>query len=378
MRMIVGREVETGRVIRVRVEGAVVHAVEPIEGVTSGDDCWVVPALWDLQVNGGRGVSFSDPGLSVEQVARVCEDQRRAGVARFCPTLITASEQALLHGVSTIARACELGELARRMVLGIHLEGPGISELDGYRGAHPREHVRDLTWEEFSRLQQACEGRIVLVTLAPEREGAIDLIERLAGTGVVVALGHTAADAATISAAVVAGARLSTHLGNGIASPLPRHPNPIWAQAAEDRLAASLIGDLAHLDRDTLRVLARAKGVERTILVSDLSPLAGCGPGEYGEWEVREDGRIVVAGTEYLAGAWTSLRRCVENAGEVMGWSVQEAIGCVTENPARLLGKAAPRIELGQPGDLGRIESSEAGRLRFVDGIIGGEILILS
>jgi N-acetylglucosamine-6-phosphate deacetylase len=280
------------------------------------------------------------------------------------------------HGVSVVGRACAEDELVAAMVLGIHLEGPGISERDGYRGAHPREHVRDLTWEEFSRLQEASGGRIMLVTLAPEREGAIELIERLADSGVVVAIGHTAADAATIAAAVVAGARLSTHLGNGIASPLARHPNPIWVQGGEDRLMASLIADLAHLDAATLRVLARTKGVERTILVSDFSPLAGCAPGAYGDWEVREDGRVVVGGTEYLAGAGECLRECVANLSGVVDWTSEQLMRCVTTNPAKLLGRDAPRVAAGEPGNLVRIEWRRVGpgtRARFVDGVIEGQ-----
>src|SRR6202034_1491943 len=126
---------------------------------------------------------------------------------------------------------------------------------------------------------------------------------RAAASGICGAVGHTAADVATIRAATEAGARLSTHLGNGIASELPRHPNPIWLQAASPVLVASLIADGHHLDLATLRVLAKAKGPEQTILVSDASPLAGLPPGDYGDWAVDPSGKIVVAGTPYLAGS---------------------------------------------------------------------------
>ena len=118
------------------------------------------------------------------------------------------------------------------MVLGIHLEGPCISEVDGYRGAHPLEAVRGPDWAEFQELREASGGRIAIITLAPERPGAIEFIGRATAEGVVVALGHTSADSSTIRAAVEAGATLSTHLGNGIASTIARHPNPIWDQAA--------------------------------------------------------------------------------------------------------------------------------------------------
>ena len=197
----------------------------------------------------------------------------------MCPTLITAPREQMRHGVRTIAAACEASPDVARCVVGIHLEGPAISGLDGYRGAHPLDAVRDPDWGEFQELQDASGGRIVLVTLAPERPGAIDFIRKATAEGVAIALGHTAADGATIRAAVAAGARMSTHLGNGIASPIARHPNPIWEQAAHDGLDASLIADGHHLDPATLRVLVRAKTPDRVILVSDASPLAGLPPG---------------------------------------------------------------------------------------------------
>ncbi len=200
-----------------------------------------------------------------------------------------------------------------RMVLGIHLEGPFLSERDGYRGAHPIEAIRDLDWGLFEDLQTASGRRIVLVTLAPERPGAIEFIRRATASGVTVALGHTAADGPTIRQAVDAGARLSTHLGNGIAAELSRHPNPIWHQAAEDALFASFIADGHHLDPATLRVLARAKGPGKTILVSDASPLSGLPPGTYGDWGVESSGRIVVAGTPYLAGSNQTLEVALRN-----------------------------------------------------------------
>ena len=183
-------------------------------------------------MNGRWGHSFSNPDLTLEQVAAIVRAQGPLGTARLCPTLITAPVDDLLHGLRTIATACdEFTDVAAR-VAGIHLEGPFLSELDGYRAPTPPASIRDPDWSLFERLQEAAGGRIVLMTLAPERNGAIEFIRRATAAGVVIALGHTEADAATIQAATEAGARLSTHLGNGIASQLPRHPNPIWMQAA--------------------------------------------------------------------------------------------------------------------------------------------------
>ena len=270
----------------------------------------------------------------------------------MCPTLITAPVDHLLHGVRTIAAACEAFPDVAARVVGIHLEGPFISEREGYRGAHPAQSIRDPDWSLFQDLQDASGGRIVLMTLAPERIGAIEFIRRTTAAGVVIGLGHTAAGAATIQAATDAGARLSTHLGNGIASELPRHPNPIWLQAASPVLVASLIADGHHLDSATMRVLAQAKGPEQTILISDASPLAGLPPGVYGEWTVDPSGKIVVTGTPYLAGSNQGLEVGVHNVLAASGWTLEQALQTVTATPARLLGKSVPRLAPGEPADL--------------------------
>ena len=372
------RHYQTGRWVRVTVEGTALGEVTSIEGPDFSDDMdpWIAPALWDIQTNGRWGVSFADGSLSVAQVARIVRAQAAIGSARICPTLITASAEALLHGVKTIARACEADPEIDRRILGIHLEGPWISPNDGFRGAHPREHVREPDWTEFEALQRASGSRIVLVTLAPERPGSLALIQRLTDAGIVVAIGHSEADHETIADAVRAGLRMSTHLGNGVPAVLPRHPNPIWWQAAEDRLLASFIADGRHLDPITLAVLIRAKTAARTILVSDASPLAGAPAGRYGPWEVLDDGLIVVAGTPYLAGSNLDLWRAIPATVAAGGLTLSQAIDAASLRPARLLGRTPPKIEAGEPADLilFRHEPDDPGAsFELVATCVGGE-----
>jgi N-acetylglucosamine-6-phosphate deacetylase len=363
----------SGRSLAFRLGGGRFAEVVPVADGEIAPTTWVAPAFWDIQTNGRWGISFSDPTLSVEDASRVIRAHAPLGVARLCPTLITAPFEAMRHGVATIAAACEQDESIARMVLGLHLEGPSISGLDGYRGAHPPDAVRGPDWDEFRRLQDASGGRVVLVTLAPERPGATRFIETATRAGVTVALGHTAADAATIAEAVEAGARLSTHLGNGIASPLPRHPNPIWTQAADDRLSASFIADGHHVDRATLRVLLRAKGVGRSILVSDASPLAGLPPGTYGTWAVDPSGKVVVAGTPYLAGSDRDLAFAVnEVRAAEPDLKLDDVLGMATRNPARLLGRDEPTIAPGQPANYLTF-AREEGRFRLLSTIVDGE-----
>jgi N-acetylglucosamine-6-phosphate deacetylase len=351
---LVARDFRTSGWIEVELRGGEIAAVRPTGGrsAIAPLDLWVAPAFWDIQTNGRWGHSFSSPNLTVEQVVAILGAQPGLGTARLCPTLITAQANELLHGLSTIAAACDAFPDVAARVLGVHLEGPFLSELDGYRGAHPAGAMHDPDWGFFQALQDASGGRIVLVTLAPERPGAIEFIERATSSGVVVSLGHTAAAGATLNAAAAAGATLSTHLGNGIASPLPRHPNPIWIQAALDALSASFIADGHHVDLETLRVLARAKGPERTILVSDASPLAGLPAGDYGEWSVTDAGKIIVTGTDYLAGSNDGLATGARNLLRATGWSIAQVLATVTTNPARLLGRREPRLEAGEAANL--------------------------
>ena len=348
------RDYRTSDWVRVTIRGSVIASVQSENGPAEIDDLdpWVAPALWDLQTNGRWGVSFSDGSLTVEQVARIVRAHDVLGVARLCPTLITASREALRQGVSTIAAACDADPEINRRILGIHLEGPWISPEDGYRGAHPRDHVRDPDWAEFEALQRASGSRIVLVTLAPERPGAIEFISQLTASGVVAAIGHSSADPATIARACAAGITLSTHLGNGVPALLARHPNPIWSQAARPDLSASFIADGRHIDPSTLGVLLRIKGPAKTILVSDASSLAAAPVGMYGPWEVREDGSIVVAGTPYLAGSNLDLWRAIPAAMASSGMSLAEAIDSATSRVAAVLGRKPPAIEAGEPADL--------------------------
>ena len=351
---IVARDYRNGRWLDLDVcdgQIAEVRSTRETDNLDPGDH-WIAPAFWDIQLNGRWGHSFSSPDLTVEQVAAIVRAQGVMGTARLCPTLITAPVGHLLYGLRAIAAACDASADVAARVLGIHLEGPFLSERDGYRGAHPAGAIRDPDWGLFQQFQEAAGGRIVLMTIAPERTGAIEFIRHATTAGVVIAVGHTAADGATIQAAIDAGATLSTHLGNGIASELPRHPNPIWHQAASPALMASLIADGHHLDPATLRVLARAKGAGQIVLVSDASPLAGLPPGIYGEWAVDLSGKIVVAGTPYLAGSNRGLETGLQNLLTATGWTLEQAIDSVTTTPARLLGRPVPRLVPGEPGDL--------------------------
>lgn len=347
-----GRHYKTGAPTTLLIDGGEIVAMQPFEG-PHDDLPWIAPALFDVQVNGFGGHDLNSPDTTVDDVRAVAACLWRGGVGSWCPTITTGSHDRMLHCLRTVARACRQDERVASSVAGMHVEGPFISPRDGPRGAHPREHVRPPDWDEWQRLQDAAEGRVAMVTLAPEADGAIRLIERLTGAGVVVALGHHAAPAEAIRAAVAAGARMCTHLGNGAHATLPRHPNYIWEQLGCDDLHASIIADGHHLPPTVVRCFVRAKGVDRTILTSDAVWVAGLLPGRYrfmGEdVELLPGRKVVLAGTPYLAGSALQLSEGVGNACRFADISLGDAIDMAARNPARLLGGLNSRGEL-EPG----------------------------
>ncbi|MGB4726835.1 MAG: hypothetical protein WBH86_05490, partial [Thermogutta sp.] len=227
---------------------------------------------------------------------------------------------------------------------------------DGPRGAHPREHVRPPDWEEFCRLQEAATGLIRLVTLSPEYETSLPFIEKASKEGITVAIGHTAASPEQIRSAVAAGARLSTHLGNGCHLTLPRHPNYLWEQLAADDLYASFIADGFHLPAAFLKVALRAKR-DRAVLVSDLSAMAGLPPGRYStplcELEILETGQLVVAGQRaLLAGAAEPITTGIVNAMVLGGATLRQAVAMATITPCEVLKIEPPQSLPGTPANL--------------------------
>jgi N-acetylglucosamine-6-phosphate deacetylase len=295
-----------------------------------------LPGFFDLQVNGFAGVDFNAADLTADRVALALDGLRATGVTRCLPTLVTSPFEAFAASARTLARA------GHPAVAGIHMEGPYIALDDGARGAHSRAHIIGASIDDFRRRQAAAEGRIVLVTLAPEATGALALIEHLVASNVRAAIGHTAAASRQIADAIAAGATLATHLGNGCPATLPRHPNHIWELLADDDVLASLVVDGHHLPPSTVKVMIRAKGVRHTILVSDAVAAAGLPPGDYAiggqPCTLSENGRVSLPGTPYLAGSSLTLDRAVANTVRFTGLTVDMVAPMASTIPAAYLG----------------------------------------
>ncbi len=327
-------------------------AVRSVTPAGEPSDLYLSPGFIDLQVNGFAGVDYNNPRTPHQEIARSLRAQFATGVTRLYPTVITGAPGDMLACLRNLAAAGE-SLPDGPAIAGFHVEGPHISPEDGPRGAHPRSWVRPPDLDEFFRWQDAARGRIRIVTLSPEWPEALRYIQRITAEGVVASIGHTQAGAAQIAAAVAAGATLSTHLGNGAHPILRRHPNYIWEQLAEDRLMAGFIGDGIHLGAAFLKSAIRAKTVDRSVLVTDAATPAGAAPGRYlladQPVDLTADGRVVLAGTDRLAGSALHMHRGVENLMRLAGLPLADAIRMATLNPARA-GKVPARAQALVPG----------------------------
>ncbi len=373
--IITGRSPEDSRPIRLTVRDGIIQSIEPAK---HDDEAWLAPGLIDLQINGFGGDDLNGNVLDPETVLRLTRNVVATGVTTYLPTIITTSEQKIIAALRAIAEARRRSTFVAHVIPAVHIEGPHISPEDGYRGAHPREHVRPPSLAEFDRWQQACGNLVGMVTMSPHYEDSAEYIAGLVARGVHVAIGHTAATPAQIRAAVDAGARLSTHLGNAIPRELPRHPNLLWTQMADDRLTATLIADGHHLPADTLKVIVRAKSLSRAILVSDAVALAGMPPGLYdtpigGCVELHADGRLNLAGSPFLAGATLPLKEMIPKAMAMCGISLADALRMATENPGRFTGGHG-LLRAGASADLIRFTTS-GGKLHLKTVMVRGETI---
>ena len=338
--------------IAIEIEDTLIKNVKRLSKLSNNTDpFFIAPGLIDIQINGYLSISFSFEGaddlesgsndLSVSDCKKVTEALWKEGITSYFPTLTTNSQELLLRNFKILATAKDDPSLMGS-IAGFHLEGPYISAVDGYRGAHPEEHVRQPDWNEFMELYEASGEKILLVTLAPEVNGALEFIRKCRKKGIVISLGHHNGSSEIIKAAIDNGAGLATHLGNGCASFINRHNNPIWPQLADERLTASIICDGFHLPPEIIQVFYRVKGADNIIITSDITNFAGLPAGEYknkkGETIIKtQEGNLRFSGQEGgLYGSATPLSRGVGHIMKVTGCSLANAIRMVTVNPARL------------------------------------------
>ncbi|MDG5788596.1 amidohydrolase family protein [Evansella sp. AB-P1] len=353
MEKIKGIHYESGKNIEVCVEDGIIASINEIREKCNSV---LAPGLVDIQVNGFMGIDFNDRPLQKNEWNTILIQLAKVGVTTFFPTIITNSFENLAYLFEVNVKQLKT-VVYNDMVGGFHLEGPYISPMDGPRGAHSREYVRPPDWNEFCHLQEKACGMIKLVTLSPEWEEAVDFIKRATESGVKVAIGHTSAATNEIRKAVEAGAIISTHLGNGAHPQVPRHPNYIWDQLAEESLWASVIADGFHLPSNVLHVFNKIKK-DNMILVSDSVSLAGMKPGDYstsigGEVTLTKENKLHIKdNSTILAGSAHCLLQGVQYLVEENICHIGEAFKKASIFPMELMGIPSQKgIQIGAPAD---------------------------
>ncbi|TFG05664.1 MAG: hypothetical protein EU536_01365 [Promethearchaeota archaeon] len=294
----------------------------------------------DLQVNGFKGVDFSSPTLTPDEILFVSRELFKLGVLGYCPAVISSPLEVYRRNLPILAKASKSKEGAQ--ILGIHLEGPFINAMNGPRGIHPEEYIQLPSFELFDKFVTWAENQIALLTIAPELLGSLELIEHIVSTtDIVVSLGHLNADPTIIKDAIDTGARAATHIGNGLMDLIPRHNNPLWPILADDRIYGLFITDGSHLPSAMVKVCLRAKGASKFIVTSDMVHLGGASPGQYDfhgiPVEIKSDGSIRRKGSTQHAGASIPMISCMNYLASLGELDVKGLAQVGYENPLALL-----------------------------------------
>lgn len=358
--MILAAHYRTGETFEFIERGGRLKMGAPKRGRT---DLMFGPGFFDLQNNGYACIDFNSPETTPEQIADGIRATWKDGCTHLLPTLVTTTPERFEAMFRNFVRALKLDREIERSVPGFHMEGPFMSPVDGARGAHPLSAVTPVRQATWRKAQKAAEGRIKLMTLAPEVKGTVAFIGQLREERVLPAIGHTMADRAQVNAAIAAGALLSTHLGNGCPQQMHRHYNPVMAQLADDRLTATLITDGIHLPPEVVKAYARAKGPDRAVIITDSMSAAGAPPGRYSlaglTLEVGADRVVRFPGSQMFAGSALTMDRAVSGYRKMAEVSWAEAWDAASTQAWRVLRAADPQVRPDKTYTIARINGDD-------------------
>lgn len=334
-------------------------------------DAVLAPGFVDIHVHGGAGHDVMEPDpAALPAVERLLATH---GVSSYLPTTVTAPVDATLTALEQLANAIEAaenepsGELRARP-LGIHLEGPFISHAR--RGVHPPENLLPPTVNAFALFWQAARGHIRVMTVAPELNGALEVIREAVRRGVCVSLGHSDADLSAARAAVAAGARHATHTFNAMRPLGHRDPGIVGEVLTNSALTADIIADGVHLDPTIVKLFLRAKGPDAAVLITDGTAATGMPEGRYrlGSFEVEvKDGKCLADGK--LAGSVLTMDSAVRNVMQFSQCSLQDAVRLASRNPARVSGLTGKgTLEAGAAADIVVLEPDGQVRSTIIHG----------
>jgi N-acetylglucosamine-6-phosphate deacetylase len=360
-----GWHYSTRQPLRIRCAGGRIVGVSPASPAPPLTT-WIVPGLFDLQVNGFAGVDFQQDDLTVEQLLVAARSLRIAGCSRFLVTLITDEWPRMLRRLEMIRTLRNASPELRGAIAGWHVEGPFLSDEAGFCGAHDPAFMRDPRLEDIEQLRAAAGSDPLLLTLAPEREGSQAAIQKAVSMGMRVSLGHTNAPAHAIREAVLAGASGFTHLANGCPRDLDRHDNILWRVLETPGLMVSLIPDGIHVSPPLFRLMHSVLAGESICYVSDAMAAAAASPGRYtlGKLEVEAgaDGVVRQPGSKLFAGSALRPVEGVFRAARMLGCDWRQAWERFSSVPARFMGISHSMLS-GEQGSFCLVEVSEAGEL---------------
>lgn len=297
---------------------------------------------FDLQVNGYGGADFNRDDLTGELLHMACEKLESDGVAEILATIITEDIEVMCRRLGNLVKLREQDPLAKRIIAGLHIEGPFINPTKGYRGAHPKDAIIAATVESANRLLNACDGMVRIFTLAPECDAKLAVTKMLTSRGIVVSAGHCNPSLDELSAAIDAGLSMFTHLGNGCPPQLPRHDNIIQrALSLSDRLWLIFIADGTHVPMFALDNYLKTAGIDRCIIVTDAIAPAGLGPGKYtlGRWELNIGKDMVARSPDnyHLVGSAVTMPQSEINLREQLGLTDEQIRLLTVENPRKAI-----------------------------------------
>ncbi|WP_083639100.1 N-acetylglucosamine-6-phosphate deacetylase [Algoriphagus marinus] len=372
-----GKHYRSGLPIQISCSEGIIDSISETQ-TSLEKDLIIGPGFTDIQINGYGGIDYNEIQSDPIKLAEISRLLYQEGVTTHFPTLITNDPAQISRLILQIVYLRKSDELSRMSIEGLHIEGPFISPIDGPRGAHPKEFVSAPDWSLVQKWQLESKGLIKMITLSPEWENANSFIEKCVEHGILVSIGHTNATHQQILDAVSAGARLSTHLGNGMHPIIARHPNYLWSQLAQDELGASIIADGFHLPAEVIEVFQKVKK-DKLILVSDSVSLAGMAAGDYdlhigGEVSLTPEGKLhLKSNPSILAGSASNIRRGVSFMIKNKLSSLSEAWEMASVRPQKLLNPGHILFEEGAIADLILCQMDENGELKVVKTIKHGQ-----
>lgn len=358
---ILARHYATRRAVTVNWRDGIIASVRETE-VEPPDDTWIAPALFDPQVNGFAGVDFQQDNLTVEHLQAAARGLAAAGCGRFLLTLVTDEWPRLTTRLRCLRQLRSQSAELQRAIAGWHIEGPFLSAEPGFHGAHDPGVMLDPSPEHMRELRAITGNAPLLVTLAPERKGAMETIECAVSLGIRISLGHTNASAEVLRQAVVAGATGFTHLGNACPQQLDRHDNILWRVLDATGVRVSLIPDTIHVSPALFRLVHRALPADSVHYTTDAMAAAGATPGRYSlgrlSVEVGADRIVRQPGRSNYAGSALRPIDGVIRAAEMLGCSWREVWDGFSVRPAKFMDLDGS-LSVGQGADFCLLQGAD-------------------